>query len=395
MNVNIKRLLVVAFCLSLSMPCISATAADYTWPNELYIGTSGAGSSHHVISSAWGAVMAKDTGSKVRITPEPDPARLMRAIKGDTDMIFMDLGELASYYRGVGAFSDLPKEKFYTVWMEFDPPMGYIVAGDSDLKTLDDIVAKVNAGKRVRVAHFAPAPAWGMRITHMLPAFLDIPKEKLTPVPFGSIRDMYYSVLDGKADIVCGGLTTTILPELMATPKGIRFLDIPDDKEAWKRALEVIPTEWPGQVNDWGNPKDFRGLGCMVAVSLYVATDKSDEDLIYNISKWIHTNFDSYKDAMPQLARMNLKRFREFLDVSAAPVHPGTVKYLKEIGAWTAEDDQWNQEADALMQRYVDAWPKAAAAAKSQKIKIEMGNKKWEALWADTIKDIPPLKTRY
>lgn len=389
------NLLLVASLFTL-VQVSSAAAAEFNWPEEIYIGTSEIGTTHHVITSGWGAFLENTTGSKVRITPEPDPVRIERAVSGNTDLIFMDMSDMALYYRGQGAYSDLAKENFYVVWLEYDPPMGYMVPGDSDIKTMNDIKVRLEEGKKVRVAYFAPATAWGMRATQFLPAFLGVNPDLLTPVPFGSINDMYYSIIQGKADILCGGLSTSILPALMATPKSIRFLDMPmDDKAAWQRALDVLPTEWPAQKNDWGVPEDFRGLGCWVAPSLYFATTSEDEEVIYQLSKWIHENYDRYKGTAAQAARMKLERFREFLNISAMPVHPGTVRYLREIGMWTTDDDAWNADAKALMQQYVDAWKKAEAEAASKKIKIKMGKKKWEALWNDTIKDVPQMRSRY
>jgi hypothetical protein len=387
---------VLALFLFLLAPVHTTGASAFNWPEEIYMGTSDIGTTHHVITSGWGALLETTTGSKVRITPEPDPARIERAITGNTDLIFMDMSDMALYYRGQGAYSDLAKENFYVVWLEYDPPMGYMVPGDSDIKTMHDIKARVEKKKRIKVAYFAPATAWGMRATQFLPAFLDISPEKVTPVPFGSINDMYYSILQGKADILCGGLSTSVLPALMATPRGIRFLDMPlEDKAAWQRALDVLPTEWPAQVNDWGVPEEFRGLGCWVAPSLYFATATEDEDTIYQLARWIHENYDKYKGTAVQATRMKLERFREFLDISAMPVHPGTVRYLREIGMWTTKDDEWNEDAKALMQQYVDAWKEAKAVAESKKIKIRMGKKKWETLWNDTVRDIPPMRSRY
>ncbi len=340
--------------------------------------------------------MEESVGTKVRVTPEPDPARILRAIDEETDMLFLDLGEVGFYYRGLTAFSDLPKANFYAVWFEYDPCMGYLVRGDSEWETIYDLKEYVEQGNKIRSAHFAPAAGWSMRALGCLAAFLGVPEESIEPVPFGSIRDLYYSVPDGKADVVNAGMSGGTLVEIMAKPHGVKFLDLPaTDRAGWERLLEVLPTEWPAQVNDWGAVEEFVGIGCMVAPALYFALPSLDEELVYQLAKWIDENYDDYKGTCTEATRMSLERFREYLDISCVPVHPGTVKYLKEIGEWTSADDTWNEAAKALMQRYVDAWEEASAEASANNIKIEMGNKDWEDLWASYVKDIPPLKTRY
>lgn len=91
---------------------------------------------------------------------------------------------------------------------------------------------------------------------------------------------------------------------------------------------------------------------------------------------------------------MSIDLFREFLDYSGAPIHEGTIRYLKEIGKWTAKDDVWNQEAIKLMGRYIDAWKKASTEAQEKKIKIAFDNKEWESLWNRYVKDISSFKVR-
>ena len=76
------------------------------------------------------------------------------------------------------------------------------------------------------------------------------------------------------------------------------------------------------------------------------------------------------------------------------PVHPGTIRYLKEIGYWTAENDRINQESLELEKRYEKAWQTALADAKAKKIKISPKNKKWMDLWDSHRSKLPRKGTR-
>ena len=38
------------------------------------------------------------------------------------------------------------------------------------------------------------------------------------------------------------------------------------------------------------------------------------------------------------------------------PFHEGAVRYLKEKGIWTAEDDAWNEKRTQRMNALVEAW---------------------------------------
>ena len=46
------------------------------------------------------------------------------------------------------------------------------------------------------------------------------------------------------------------------------------------------------------------------------------------------------------------------------------------------------------MKAYGDAWARATKEAAEKKIKIAVGDKAWEALWASYLKDLPIVKSR-
>ena len=99
MKRNLKLFLALGLCVAIFLPNM-VTAADYKWPANINVGTSGAGSAHQIITQAWGSLLESKTGSKFRVVPDPDPPRMIKAMQGKLDFLFMDLGELAFYYKG-------------------------------------------------------------------------------------------------------------------------------------------------------------------------------------------------------------------------------------------------------------------------------------------------------
>jgi len=60
-----------------------------------------------------------------------------------------------------------------------------------------------------------------------------------------------------------------------------------------------------------------------------------DEELAYTLAKWFpHSPSTNTKASTPVYAYEALEVFRNYLDRSPLPIHEGTVRYLKEIGAW-------------------------------------------------------------
>ena len=393
---RIGLVVTIGFCAFFLTGFSSLDAKAFEWPKNFHIGTSGVGTNNYVIASIWGAALEKNSGMKVRVVPENDSGRILATVDGEIECIFFDSSEMDAYYRGLGAFADLPKANFYTLWFEKDVSQSFAVAADSPFHTFADFREYVENGNKIKVGHFAPAVGWSKRALGGFAAFAGIDISDIEPVPFGSIRNMYFSIPEKTADVIQMGPTSGAVPELMATPAGMRFLDMAvDDTAAWNRFLEVMNTDMAAQKLEWAPTKSLAGLGVTVSPAIWTVLDTLDEKLVYNIAKYLHQGYAEYSQASVQMERMNLPIFRKYLDIASLPVHPGTVRYLKEIGQWTAEDDIWNTKAMKTMQNYVDTWQKAAAMAEQKKIAIEIDNKDWEKLWADMIKDLPIFKTRF
>ena len=67
--------------------------------------------------------------------------------------------------------------------------------------------------------------------------------------------------------------------------------------------------------------------------------------------------------------------------------HPGSVKYLKEKGVWSADDEKWNQARAARQDKVIEEWNnamdayndmRAAEREKGNKIKAGKG---WVEYW--------------
>jgi hypothetical protein len=125
------------------------------------------------------------------------------------------------------------------------------------------------------------------------------------------------------------------------------------------------------------------------------ARKELDPELAYHLAKWFHKNFDTYKVKDKNCELMSLDLFRESLDVVFLPVHEGTIKYLKEIGMWSAKDDRRQKYNVDLLTRYADGYKTAITEADKKKIKIDPTNKEWVELWNGVKKDIPKIELMF
>lgn len=164
------------------------------------------------------------------------------------------------------------------------------------------------------------------------------------------------------------------------------------DKDSWQRMLKASPTVIPAKI-DLGVPSSI-GVEALTSNFIYWSRADADQEMVYQIARWLHQHFDDYKDTHPLNKRMELKYFRNYLNHACLPVAEGTVRYLKEIGQWSAKDEKWNNAAIALMDRWVSARNAALDEAKAKGVDIHWEDKEYLAILKKHTKDIPVFTSR-
>lgn len=389
----------LVFSTFLVMGVSYVAAQTWKWPVALPIGTPAVGAATHASATAWGAIMEKMTGMKVRVIPEgSEGSRMRRLLSGELTVSSVTMTEITVYMQGEEAYVSAPKGDIRVIWHHADTPWGWAVRGDSELKTIYDIKRLVEAGKKVRVAANTSSGSMMIWVEKALPAFLGIlgnPElmKNIVYVPLGSYVANVKSIAEGKADVAMVATISAVTYEIESHPQGLRWLEMPvSDKKGWAEVIKWRPTAVPAKMGI--GVKSAQGREGWLSNFIYATVAQTDPELVYQLVKWLHQNFAAYKDAHDICPRMSIDLFREFLNFSPLPIHEGTIRYLKEIGKWTAADDVWNLEAQKLMNRYIEAWKLANDRATERKIRVAHDNKEWVELWNGIVKDIPEFKVR-
>lgn len=85
----------------------------------------------------------------------------------------------------------------------------------------------------------------------------------------------------------------------------------------------LVPVNlYPGAEND----KDVESFGVKAT---FVTSAKVPDDIVYAVTKEIFENFEDFKGLHPAYQRLTKKGMLEKL---TAPIHPGAMKYYKEVG---------------------------------------------------------------
>jgi TRAP transporter TAXI family solute receptor len=352
------------------------------------MGTIGLGTSSHTATVSYAPIMEKYLGVPVRTMPS-DSTKVSFSQIREKKALF---SALSTSSLGVALQGDHPyhvegwgPQRLGLVWMGYEGPFGFFVRGDSPIKSIKDLKGK-------KVAWYFSSPAWILGAEGVL-RFGGLTLKDVELVRLGSYAACARAVVEGKADADYVSAVSAVTFEIAESPSGIRFLPMPlEDKGGWARYNEINP------LIPWGicekGVKVARGIPMANHVFCNATYLDADPEHIYHVARFFGEAYDQYKDLHIENRDMSLKKMRALLDSRGLPVHPGTIKYLKEKNLWTVEDDKWNQEYLENITRYEKAWIAALKEAKAKGIKVELSNETWVKLWNDHRAKLPIFKMR-
>jgi TRAP transporter TAXI family solute receptor len=386
---EMKRLSMVgAVCLALAL-FLSPVHAKM--PRMIGVATGSVGTAGHSMAVGMAPFMEKFFGTTVRVVPASAALVNLKMLKsGKAHFIggSRSQAELTAASEGDldYAAKDVGPQKVGMVWRSYNCPFGFFVRGDNkDIKTVADL-----KGKRVSI--YYGTPAWMVGFKAAL-AFGGLTLDDVRLVKTGGYSPCGQAVVENRSDAHYMAPISTKTYELEETPRGIRWLPMPlEDKAAWKRYHDIAPAIAHSMCTT--GVRSAHNVPMANHIFVTWTHMSVDEELIYQVAKFHHKEFEKYKGVHVRCADYSEKSMRAFLDQNPAMTHPGTIRYLKEIGMWTAQDEANNKEAIAVAARYEEAWKKAKAEALAKKIKIEVKNKEWMDLWRGYTKDIPRFTVR-
>lgn len=315
--------------------CIKALVALslMTCANEAVAATKyisvGTGSITGVYYPAGGAICRlinrgrKEHGIRCSVESTGGSVSNLNAIRSDS----IDFGIVQSdwqyhAYKGSGFFSDQrPFKKLRSVFSLYTETFTMAVLEKSKIKKLDDIV-----GKRV---NFGPQGS-GMNATmDVLMSIKGWNKNSFSAINYLQPAEQPKALCDGKIDVMiyAAGNPNGVLQEATQTCK-VRIIEI--DKKTIDSLIKsnsfYAKAVIPGGIYA-GNPNSIKTFGVKASV---VTSEKANDDVVYNMTKATFESFDNLKTLHPVFS--SLKRESMVKEGNSAPIHPGALKYFKEVG---------------------------------------------------------------
>ena len=331
----------------LAMTAFVATAEEL--PGTMVWTSYDVGSAGYAEASAIADAFGKQFGTRVRIQPSGSGiGRLQPLLQGRADYAFL---ATEAFFVAEGAYDfAVPEWGPHELRAIAGRPAGItlIAAGDAGIDTVADAKGK-------RIAFVAGNPSVNVKCEAIL-AFGGLTLDDVEIVTFPTYAAAMSSMTLNESDATCTTPTTSQLYELAESPRGIHYAPLEADNTAgWEGLLKVLPIMGPSDEDVAAGLKEGE-IAKMAAYRYPVITTTAEKsaDEVYAFIKALDESYDLYKDGTATMARWTLEMSgKPAMDV---PFHEGAIRYLKEKGIWTADDDAWNEKRTARMDALVAAW---------------------------------------
>jgi TRAP transporter TAXI family solute receptor len=339
-----------AIALTATSVIASGAIAQVKLPPNITMSAYDTGTAGFNITVAIGKMLKDKYGTDVRVLPAGnDVARLQPVRTGRALASSMGAGV---YFAQEGVFEFAAREwgpqAVQITLTSVDCNGGNVgVAADTGVKTMADLKGK-------RVGFVVGAPALNQNAVAML-AFANLTVKDVKIVEFASYGAMWKGLINNDVDAAFGTTITGPAKELETSPRGIMWPPLPHtDKAGWERVTKIAPyftqltatcgagisKEKPIQMGNFPYP-------------LYTVYANQPEDDVYMLTKAMIEGYESYKDAAPGAMGMAAKLQTKNWSV---PVHKGAVKALKEAGAWSDDQETYNNALYKRQQTLLTAW---------------------------------------
>lgn len=330
---SIITALVAALFVALIAGCESNGDGAPSASGQITIGSNPAGTHVYAVAAGLAKVLQEKAGLRVTMRPYAGSSVYLPMLQRGEISFGLNTG-IDSYlsYRGLPPYSEA-MDQLRAVGVIFPLPIMYMVRADSGMTRIEDL-----RGKRVVIAFRANAALEQLHTAILATGGLS--PADVQPVVVAGLPEAMRMLTEGRADAVPTGLDTALSMQVHSSiPGGIRYLTMGADEDK-------LPAGMPGAVPVTATPTGSSiGLSGPTRVAgvvdfLNTSTNVPD-DVVYQVIKTIHENFEQLRREYVQLADQEPDAM-----VPADALHPyhdGAIRYWHEAGLWTDAHEQ-NQQ---------------------------------------------------
>ena len=303
---------------------VLAAGAAHAGQQYISIATSSAGGTFSIVGTAMADVINKNVpgvSANIEITGGSSE-NILLAASNNVEVAFTASDVMYLALNGKGSFEGKTVDNIMGIMGGIMNTMQVYTLKNGPIKTMEDL-----RGKRISVGPPGSVGNDGMRL--ILEAYgMQINKD-WTP-EYLAHGDGAEALTDGNVDAVC---IMTIAPAAAvataAASKPLRVLDISDEKIAQILADNpfYVHASLAGGIYKGQDEPVKNAIG---SATMLICNSSVSEDLVYQISKALYTNTAELIKAYPQCNEFVPEN--AYRGMTGLKLHPGAVKYLKEIG---------------------------------------------------------------
>jgi TRAP transporter TAXI family solute receptor len=311
-----------AVCIAIfAVVLMSFAGAAQAKPLIISIAAGGTGGTYYPMSAAIAEIISKEVKGVKNATAQVTGASFENVRLLQKGYCQFALTNAASVYAGFNAEKPFKKklDKLRTIAWGHGSDLHLITLKDSGIKTIDDV-----KGKRFAVG--SPGSGSEIEIRRLLEtngmSYKDFKAE------FLSFTGAVNALKDGRIDLgnVNAGIPVASVMDLMTT-KDVHILQIP---EAWRKNLIDKYPYYDRFTIPAGTYKGIeKDINTLTSPATFSCSADVPEEVVYAVVKAIHAK-------MPWLTENIHQSFKRWnFDPSIkrlAPLHPGVIKFYKEIG---------------------------------------------------------------
>jgi hypothetical protein len=330
-----------------------AVAAEPKLPSSMVWTAYDLGSSGYAEATGMANAFKERFNMRVRIIPAGTSiGRMLPMVTGKASLGFL---ANEAYFAAEGSY-DFATEQWgpqdIRILLAKPTSNAIAVAGDAGIKTVYDLKGK-------RLGYVKGNPSVNVKHDAYL-AFAGLTRDDIEVVWFGSYNAMKTAVLANQIDGFSSVTTSANMREIEASPRGLWYAEVPpDDKEGWKKLTDVIDfvkpyKETKGAALSEEKPANLIQMRYPLVTGY---TKDVSDDLAYNFVMAADLAFDDYRNATSTGDFWALEMSGR--PPADAPMHEGTIRYMKEKGLWRDEDQAWQDARLARLNKYLGLWESA------------------------------------
>jgi uncharacterized protein len=238
------------------------------------------------------------------------------------------------------------------------------VAADEGIETYADLKGK-------RVAYIVGAPALNVNTEAYL-AYGGLTWDDVERVDFGGFGASWTGLIENQVDAAFASTNSGKAYEAAAGPRGLFWPPIdPENTDGIAKMQTIAPFFNVNKALVGANIDGTDGYqGAGYPYPVLIATDQTESDLVYNMTKAMVELFPQYDGKAPGIGGWSIdKQNMQWV----VPYHNGAIQYYQEAGLWSDAAQAHNDKLIKRQKALMSAWEALKAENPTD----------WEAAWSD------------